>query len=78
MFLYCKTWNLSVNPAETEVLFLNKYNYSRNLYLHVNVDADFSFLGLTFDQKVTFLSLFPDSRTALRDSFAAIKKVQKI
>ena len=30
MFLYCKTWNLSVNPTKTKVIVFEKSNYKND------------------------------------------------
>ena len=33
MFLYCKTWNLSINPTKTKVIIFEKSNYKNDYVL---------------------------------------------
>ena len=59
MFLYCNTWNLSVNPAKSKLVIFSKSNYSKEyVFMYhgndLDVDTDFSYLGMTFDQKDNF------------------------
>ena len=59
MFLYCKTWNLTVNPTKTKVVVFSKSNFQdRHVFMYdgktLDVETDFSYLGLTFDQKGKF------------------------
>ena len=54
MFLYCKTWNLSVNPQKTKVIVVEKSTYKNNYVCMYNgnsldVVANFSYLGMAFD-----------------------------
>ena len=62
MFLYCKTWNLAVNPTKTKVVVFSKSNFQdRHVFRYdgkaLDVETDFSYLGLTFDQKGKFSRL---------------------
>ena len=59
MFLYCKTWNLAVNPTKAKVVVFSKCNFQdRHVFRYdgkaLDVETDFSYLGLTFDQKGKF------------------------
>ena len=84
MFLYCKTWNLSVNPTKTKVVVFEKTNYKNDYVFMYNgkaldVDADFSYLGMIFDRKGKFFkarsTLIEQARRA---SFAVFKKSRKL
>ncbi|MEW8548127.1 MAG: reverse transcriptase family protein, partial [Candidatus Thiodiazotropha sp.] len=84
MFLYCKTWNLTVNPTKTKIVVFSKSNYQdRYMFRYdgkaLDVETDFSYLGMTFDRKGKFFK----ARTRLigqarRASFAVIRKSRKL
>ena len=61
MFLYYNTWNLSVNHAKNKIVIFRKSNYPKeHVFMYhdkaLDVDTDFSYLGMTFDQKGIFFS----------------------
>ena len=85
MFLYCKTWNLSVNPTKSEVVVFEKSNYKNDYVFMYNgktldVDADFRYLGMIFDRKSKFFkarsTLIEQARRVFFCSISKIKKIE--
>jgi hypothetical protein len=84
MYLYCKSWNLQVNPAKTKVVIFSKtkvkdppsFVYDGN---KLDVDDDFLYLGVTFNHKGTFsktrAKLVQQARRAM---FSLLKKARKL
>ena len=35
LFLYCLTWNLTVNPTKTKIVVFNKSKFKVNPVLHI-------------------------------------------
>ena len=84
MFLYCKTWNLAVNPTKIKVVVFSKSNFQdRHVFSYdgkaLDVETDFSYLGLTFDQKGKFFKARDKLiEQAKRAPFAVIRKSRKL
>ncbi len=59
MYLYCKTWNMTVNPTKTKIVIFTRSKIKDNYQFSfngeaLNVDNDFNYLGISFHAKGTF------------------------
>ena len=84
MFLYCKSWDLEVNPAKTKItIFSNrkpsdvpKFMYNRQ---ELDVDDSFVYLGTMFSYNGRFIKnnqrLYDQARKAM---FAVLSKSRKL
>ncbi len=59
MYLYCETWNLTVNTAKTNVVIFSKSRQAENFNFVYNNDRlsvinEFQYLGIVFSRKGTF------------------------
>ncbi|MEW8548698.1 MAG: reverse transcriptase family protein, partial [Candidatus Thiodiazotropha sp.] len=84
MYLYCKTWNLAVNPTKTKVVIFSKsklkdtpiFTYYGQV---LNVESDFCYLGIHFDQKGSFFKAKSHLiEQAKKASFSVLKKARKL
>ena len=80
MFLYCKSWDLEVNPSKTKItIFCNRKTVNVPKFLYngqeLSVDDNFVYLGTTFSYNGRFTSnnqrLFDQARKAM---FSVLKK----
>ena len=84
LFLYCKTWKLTVNPSKTKVVIFSKRKCTNNPTFTfgdqvLEVEDEFIYLGVSFDYKGQFFK----ARTRLveqakKASFAVIRKIRKL
>ena len=84
MFLYCKSWDLEVNPAKTKItIFANRKNQQAPKFMYngqeLAVDDNFVYLGTMFSYNGRFLKnsrrLFDQARKAM---FAVLNKSRKL
>ena len=84
LYLYCKTWKLTVNPTKTKIVVFSKsklkvnpvFTYGEQV---LNIEYDFNYLGILFDYKGQFYKartkLIEQARKAM---FAVTKKSRKL
>ena len=84
MFLYCKSWDLEVNPAKTKItIFANRKNQQAPKFIYngqeLAVDDNFVYLGTMFSYNGRFLKnsqrLFDQARKAM---FSVLNKSRKL
>ena len=84
MFLYCKSWDLEVNPSKTKItIFCNRKNVHVPKFLYngqkLSVDDSFVYLGTTFSYNGLFTSnnqqLFDKARKTM---FSILRKSRKL
>ena len=84
MFLYCKSWDLEVNPTKTKItIFCNRKSEHVPRFLHngqeLSVDDSFIYLGAMFSYNGHFTRnnqhLFDQARKAM---FSVLKKSRKL
>ena len=84
LYLYCKTWKLTVNPTKTKNVVFSKsklkvnpvFTYGEQV---LNIEYDFNYLGILFDYRGQFYKartkLIEQARKAM---FAVTKKSRKL
>ena len=84
MYLYCKSWDLEVNPTKTKItIFANKKSQQNPVFTyngqHSDIDNDFVYLGAQFSYSGRFQRhnqrLVDKARKAL---FAVLRKSRKM
>ena len=84
LFLYCKSWDLEVNPAKTKItIFANRKNQQAPKFTYngqeLAVDDNIAYLGTMFSYNGRFLNnsqrLFDQGRKAM---FAVLNKSRKL
>lgn len=84
LFLYCKTWKLSVNSSKTNIVVFSKRKVNRDdtftfVDERLEIEDDFVYLGINCDYKGQFFKarsrLIEQARKV---SFAVIRKIRKL